>query len=178
MGIVVGLVMAVESIPLGILVSALLDSSLRRRARFALRLAMFTVIQTAPAVVLIAGAALRVLGEQAMDELLFVCVFSVFVSPVLMSILLFHGPDRRGPFGENDDEDHGPGPGRDGPLAPRPIGGLPLPDADPSPVRARGPLPLSRYRWPRRLTREPDRRPSRLLSSGLLRRWRWATSGG
>jgi hypothetical protein len=63
MGIVVGLVLAVESIPLGILVSALLDSSLRRRARFALRLATFTVIQTAPAVVLIAAAALRVLGE-------------------------------------------------------------------------------------------------------------------
>jgi hypothetical protein len=67
----------------------LLDSSLRRRARFALRLATFTVIQTAPPAVLIAGAALRVLGEQAVGELLFVCVFSVFVSPVLMPILLF-----------------------------------------------------------------------------------------
>jgi hypothetical protein len=176
MGIVVGLVLAVESIPLGILVSALLDSSLRRRARFALRLALFTVIQTAPAVVLIAGAALRVLGEQAVGELLAVCVLSVFVSPALMPILLFVGPDRRGPSGENDDE--GPGPGRDGPLAPRPIGGLPLPDADPSPVRARGPLPLSRVRWPRRPTREPDHRPSRLRSSALLRRWLWGTSGG
>ena len=177
MGLVVGLVLAVESIPLGILVSALLDSSLRRRARFALRLAMFTVIQTAPPVVLIAGAALRVLGEQAMDELVFVCVFSVFVSPVVMPILLFHGPDLSGPFGENDDEDHGPGPGRDGPLAPRPIGGLPLPDADPSPVRARGPLPLGRSRWPRRPTREPDRRPSRILPSALLRPWLWGTGG-
>jgi hypothetical protein len=171
MGIVVGLVLAVESIPLGILVSALLDSSLRRRARFALRLATFTVIQTAPAVVLIAGAALRVRSEQAAGELLTVCVFWVFLSPALMPILLFHWPDRRGPSGENDDEDHGPGPSRDGPLAPRPIGGLPLPDADPSPVRARGPLPPRRFRWPRRPTREPGRRPSRLLSSALLRRW-------
>jgi hypothetical protein len=175
---VVGLVLAVESIPLGILVSALLDSSLRRRARFVLRLAMFTVIQTAPAVVLIAGAALRVLGEQAVGELLAVCVLSVFVSPALMPILLFLGPDPRGPSGENDDEGHGPGPGRDGPLAPQPIGGLPLPDADPSPVRARGALPLSRFRWPRRPTREPDRRPSRLLSSALLRCWLWGSSGG
>ncbi|MGZ4177923.1 MAG: hypothetical protein ACXVUX_17050, partial [Solirubrobacteraceae bacterium] len=63
MGIVVWLVVAVESIPLGILLSALLDSSLRRRARFALRLATFTVIQTAPPVVLMTGAELRVLGE-------------------------------------------------------------------------------------------------------------------
>ena len=179
MAVVVGLVLAVESIPLGILVSALLDSSLRRRAPFALRLATFTVIQTAPSVMLIAGAAFRVLGEQAVGEsLLFVCVFSVLVSPVLMPILLFAGPDRGGPFGENDDEDHGPGPGRDRPLAPRPIGGLPLPDVYPSPVRARGPLPPSRFRWPRRPTREPDRRPSRLLSSALLRRWLWGTSGG
>ncbi|MGZ4350884.1 MAG: hypothetical protein ACXVRX_10215 [Solirubrobacteraceae bacterium] len=138
MGIVVWLVVAVESIPLGILLSALLDSSLRRRARFALRLATFTVIQTAPPVVLMTGAELRVLGEQAVGELLLVCVFSVFVAPVLMPILLFEGLDRRGPFGETDDEDDGPGPGRDGPVAPRPVGGLPLPDADPSPVRARG----------------------------------------
>jgi F0F1-type ATP synthase membrane subunit c/vacuolar-type H+-ATPase subunit K len=176
MGIVVGLVLAVESIPLGILVGALLDSSLRRRARFALRLAMFAMIQTAPAVVLIVGLAFRVLGEQAVGELLAVCVLSVFVSPVLMPVLLFPWPDRRGSSGENDDEGHGPGPGGDGPLAPRPTGGVPLPDAEPSPVRARGPLPLAPFRWPRRPAREPDRTPSRLLSA-LRCRWLWGTSG-
>ncbi len=177
-GVLFGLVLVVESIPLAILVSASLDSSLRRRPRFALRLGMFTMIQTAPAVGLIAGAALRVLSEQAVGELLTVCVLSVFVSPVLMLILLFHGPDRSGPSGENDDEDHRPGPGEDGPLAPGPIGGLPLPDADPSPIRARGPLPPRRLRSPRRATREPDRRPTRRLSSARPRRRRWDTSSG
>ncbi len=180
MGIAVGLVVAVESIPLGILVSALLDSSLRRRERFGLRLATFMVIQTAPAVAFIAGAALRVRSEEAAGELLTVCVFWVFLSPALMPILLFRWPDWRGPSGENDDEDHGPGPGpgRDGPLLPGPVGGLPLPDAEPSPVRARGPLPPRRFRRPRRPAREPDRRPARLLSSALLRRWLWGATGG
>ncbi len=177
-GIVVVLVLVVESIPLGILASALLDSSLRRRARFVLRLGVFMVIQATPAVVLIAGAALRVLSEDAVGELLTVCVFSIFLSPALMPVLLFEWPDREGPSTDNDDDDHGPGPGRDGPLAPRPFGGLPLPDAEPSPLRARGPLPQGRFRWPRRPAREPDRRPSRVLSSALLRRWMWSSSGG
>jgi hypothetical protein len=169
-GIVLVSVLAMEAIPLGILVSALLDSSLRHRARFALRLAGFTVIQAAPAGVLVAGMALRVLSEQAVGELLAVCVLSVFVSPALMPILLFHGPDQSGPSGKNDDEDHGPGPGRNGPLPPRPIGRLPLPDAEPSSARTRGPLPLAPFRWPRRPAHEPDRTPSRLLSA-LRCRW-------
>ena len=69
------------------------------------------------------------------------------------------------PHRDTDDEDEGGGGGGNdrltGPPKTSPSGGLPLPDAEPAPIRLRGPGRLSDLR-PRRVRREPAHpQPSR-----------------
>ncbi len=80
---------------------------------------------------------------------------------------MFLHSDTVKPWEPEDDDESGGGGGNDRlqqpPKPPRP-GGIPLPEADQSPQRFRGPGRLAdRYEWPvRRPEREPQRSPERV----------------
>jgi len=164
MGGLVLWVVSLQTIPLGILISAAWDRSPRRRPRFWLRFAGFALCVTLPHVILISGSALGLVGEAAAGAMLWGGFLWGFGLVALAPLLLFRGP---GPScGPSHDGPDGPDPRQDPPSPVRPIGGVPLPDAEQSSMRTRGPHPR-RSADQRRSAREPKRTPARL--SPLLR---------
>lgn len=166
MGKLVVMVLSLETIPLGILLSATCDGSLRRRSRFWMRFAGFVVALTLPAVVLIAGSAVRLGSEQAAGTLLWGGFLWGLVLVALAPLLLFDGLGFSA--GPADDDAGGPGPGDDRPSPPGPIGGVPLPDAEQSSLRRRGAHPAGAPTRGRP-AREPKRMPSRVTPRCLSR---------
>lgn len=85
-----------------------------------------------------------------------------------MLLVMFLRSDTIKPWSPPDDDEGGGGPPLipDRPVSPSP-GGIPLPDAQPSPMRLREPGRLAdhHHRPQRRPSREPDRTPARLSSS-------------
>ncbi len=149
-------VLWVEAIPLGALVSALFDRSLRRRSRFWQRFAGIVIAVVLPELAAVAAP----VGEQTVVLLIWGGLAWGILLLVPAWFVLF---DRRGldPGSANGDDD-GPGP-ENGPPTPRPpIGGIPLPDAEPSSARVRDHRPPRRTPPPRRPVREPERPPARL----------------
>jgi hypothetical protein len=147
----------VALIPLGALTSAAFDSSLRHRSRFRLRFAGFAVGVTLPEVLVLLGATVGMVGEQMVIPLL-VGLFWDLAVLALAPLLLFYGPGFD-PGPSDDDDGSGPGDGRPSPTPP--IGGLPLPDAQQSAMRLRGPRRWRRTARSRRRNREPAHRPVR-----------------
>lgn len=151
---------AVAGIPLGVLVSAVRDRSLRRRDRFWLRLTAFVVCVCLPDLLFLGGSAIGLVGGDAVMPLLAGLLWGLLLLALAPSVL-FQGPGFD-PGTPPDDDGGGPGHGDDRPRTPTlPIGGLPLPDAEQSSVRLRGPRP-GRRPLERRPAREPTRTPSRL----------------
>jgi hypothetical protein len=154
------IVLSLEAIPIGALVSATFDRSLRRRSRFRLRLAGVVIAMLLPALVTIAAP----LSDQAATTLFLLGLGWGLLLFALSSFFLFQGRDFES--GPADDDDggggDGPGPEDDRPTPPAPIGGIPLPDAQQSATRLRDhPLPRPAVR-PRRPVRDRERRvPSR-----------------
>lgn len=158
MGLVVPAVL-VALIPIGALTSAAFDSSLRHRSRFGLRLAGFLLGAALPELLVIAGAAVGLVADDPAMPLLIGLMWGLTML-VLAPVLLFEGPGQ-GRGGSSDNGGDGPGPDDDRPSPKPPTGGLPLPDAEQSDVRLRGPGRLKRGWGPRRRTREPGRPPAR-----------------
>jgi hypothetical protein len=153
MGVVI--VLSLAAIPLGVLVSAVRDRSLRRRSRFWLRVAALVVCISLPWMIATVGS----VGEQAFGALLWAGLLWGVLLVGLAPVLLFRGP---GPDPGPSDDD-GPGPDDDRQPPHRPIGGIPLPDATPPATRVRGPHRLRRAANRHRPAREPEReRPSRV----------------
>jgi hypothetical protein len=174
---VVVMVFSVEAIPIGALIGAVFACPLSRRSNFWLRLTAVVITMLLPALV----ASLAPLPEQTAGMLLLLG----FVWGILLlapsRFVLFQG---RG-FGPGaDDEDGrgpGPGPGDGGPTPTAPVGGIPLPDAEPSSKRVRDhppPRPSPRRRRPALPRERPPSRPRPLRQSGHLRRDAWTDRGG
>lgn len=148
-------VLSLAFIPLGIVISAMRDSTLRRRSRFWLRLAGLVICMALPWMV---GLVVAV-GEQAAGALLWIGTVWMLLLVAFVPLLLFRrGGSEPGP---QDEGGGGPGPEHDGPPPHRPIGGIPLPTERRS-SRVRGPHAPRRGVRPGRATRERERRPSRL----------------
>lgn len=147
---------SLAAIPLGVLIGALRDPTLCRRSRFWLRFAgLVTCIGLPWLVDLSAG-----FGEDVAWVLLLAGLGWALLLVALAPLLLFRRPDSDP--GSSDDADGGPGPGDGGRSPQRPIGGIPLPDAEQSASRVRGPHTARRIARRRRAGRERERRPSRL----------------
>jgi hypothetical protein len=144
-------VVFIEAIPIGALISAALDRSLRRRSDFWLRVAAVALAMLLPALV----AVFAPVGENAAVTLFWAGFGWGLLLSALSRFVLFYGCDY-GPGSAEDDGD-GPGPEDDRPTPPAPIGGIPLPDARPSAARLRDHLPAPAGR-PRRPVRERERR--------------------
>jgi hypothetical protein len=161
------LALSLEAIPIGALISAAFDRSLRRRSGFWHRVTGVVMAMSLPALV----ALVAPVGERAAVTLLWAGLGWGLLLCALSWFVLFQG------FGpgpsQGDDDDDGPGP-EDGRPTPRsPLGGIPLPDATPSAIRLRDghhPRPSSR---PRRRVRERERRTPRVRPLRL-----WAQAPG
>jgi hypothetical protein len=153
--------LAVALIPVGALVGAARDRSLRRRPRFERRFGVFLVLVTLPEVVVVIAATAGFVGDQVETLLLLSLFWGIALLP-LASVLLFHGPGSDpGPSEDGGDD---PDSGDDRPSPPLPLGGLPLPDAEQSSTRLRGPRPRRGFSVRRRPApqRQPRRTPARL----------------
>lgn len=161
--------LAVALIPVGALVSAARDRSLRRRPRFERRFVVFLFLVTLPEVAVVIGAAAGFVRDQVETLLLLSLFWGIALLP-LASVLLFHGPGSDP--GPSEDGGDGPDSGDDRPSPPLPLGGLPLPDAEQSSTRLRGPRPKRGFRVRRRPApqRQPRRTPVRM--SWLRELWR------
>jgi hypothetical protein len=159
---VVVVVLVVETIPIGVLVSAAFDRSLRRRSRFWQRFAGIVIAIVLPELV----AVVAPVSEQAFVALFWAGLGWGILLLVPSSFVLFHGwgidP------GSADDDGEGPGPEDGRPTPSPPIGGIPLPDAERSSARIRDHRPPRRAPRPRRPVRERERSPSLLWP---LRLW-------
>jgi hypothetical protein len=159
-------VLSVEAVPFGVLIGAVLACPLCRRSRFWVRFAGVGIAILLPDLV----AILAPLREQAAGMLL-VLGFGWGILLIAPSrYVLFHGEGRD--LGPGNEDDEGPGPGDDRPTPPAPIGGVPLPDAEPSLTRVRDHRPPQRAPRPRRPVRERERLPSRLWPLRLWASWR------
>lgn len=156
MGLVV---LSVALIPLGVLFSAARDRSLRRRARFGLRLAGFMVSVSLPEVVIAVGSTVGLIHYHSVAPVLLSLFWGLIVL-VLAPIFLFYGHDADP--GHNDEGEDGPEPGEDPPSPTPPIGDLPLPNAEQSRLRLRGPRPALGRARPRRREHAPTRTPTRV----------------
>jgi hypothetical protein len=152
-------VMSVALIPLGVLFSAARDRSLRRRSRFRLRLAAFMVSVSLPEVVVAIGTTIGMIRSEPVAPLLLGLFWGLLVI-VLAPIFLFYGHDVDP--GQSDEGEDGPEGGEDPPSPTAPIGGLPLPNAEQSRLRLRGPRPALGSSWTRRRHHQPARRPTRV----------------
>jgi hypothetical protein len=150
MGVLV--VLSLAAIPLGILVSFVRDRSLRRRSRFRSRSAGLAICMIVPWMVEVPSA----VSEQGSLTPVFLGLGWGLLLAALAPRLLFLGTAVDP--GSSDDSGPGPGPESD-PQPPRPIGGIPLPDADQLAKRVRGPHTPRHVAQPRRPAREPERRP-------------------
>lgn len=155
MGVVI--VLSLAAIPLGALIGSLRDPTLRRRSRFWLRLSGLVTCMVLPWIVALVGTD----GEQGAVTLLLIGLGWALLLVALAPLLLFRGPGSDS--GPSDDSGGGPGPKDNRQPPNRPIGGIPLPDAEPPASRARGPHPARRPVRSRRAGRGRERRPSRLF---------------
>ncbi len=161
MGAFIMAVLELETIPVGILICVARIDSLRRRSRFWMRFAGLVICVTLPDLVGIIGSQVGLGGgEKAAGVVLWGGFLWGLPVVALARLLLFQGP---GPTpGPSDDGSDGPGPRDDRPSPPRPIGGVPLPDAEQSSIRDRGPHPRRRAPNRSRPAREPKRTPPRV----------------
>jgi hypothetical protein len=168
-GMKVVLVLSAEAILIGALIGVVLGCPLCRRSRFWLRFAGVVIAIVLPALLSLV-AILATLGEQTAGMLFWLGLAWGILLLAPSRFVLFHG---RGLGSGPDDEDgEGPGPGDGSPTPPGPIGGIPLPDAEPSLTRVRDHRPTRRAPRPRRPTRQRERVPSRLWPSRLWPSWR------
>lgn len=157
--------LSIEAIPIGVLVSAAFDRSLHRRSRFWLRFAGIGIVVVLPEL----AAVVAPVGEQTVGVLIWVGLAWGILLLVPSWFVLFRGWGFD-PGSADDDHEGPPGPEDRRPTPPSPIGGIPLPDAEPSSARVRD------HRLPRRAThrrrpvRERERPPLRLWP---LRLWPW-----
>jgi hypothetical protein len=160
------LVLSVEAFLIGGLIGVVLGCPLCRRSRFWLRFAGVVIAIVLPALV----AILAPLGEQPAGMLFWLGIVWGILPIAGSRFVLFHGwgfdP------GPGDDDGEGPGPGDGRPTPPAPIGGIPLPDAEPSLTRVRDHRPPEHAPRPRRPTRPRERLPSRLWPLRLWPSWR------
>ncbi len=165
MGVVI--VLSLAAIPASVLIGAARDPTMHRRPRFWLRFAGLVTIMVLPWIVELVVP----VGEQAAITLLLAGLVWALVLVALAPLLLFRasGSDP----GPSEDGGGGPGP-EDDPRPPdRPIGGIPLPDAQQPASRVRGPHRLRPDMHPRRIVREREHRrsaPSAKRSVSRLRR--------
>jgi hypothetical protein len=160
MGLVVLMALSLETIPLGILLSAAWDHrSWRRRSRFWLRLAAIVIFVMLPELILIAGSGARVFDDQTVTVLLWAGLVWGGATATVTPLLLFHRP---GPSPGSDDGPDGPDPDDEPPSPRRPDGGIPLPDARQPAIRTRGDHRGRRATHPRRPVHPPRRAPSRV----------------
>jgi hypothetical protein len=151
MGVVI--VLSLAAIPLSVLVSSLRDRSLRRRSRFRLRLAGFGIAMAVPWMIELPSA----ISEQGSLAPILLALGWGLLLVALAPALLFRGVALDP--GSSDDSGAGPD---DHPRPPdRPIGGIPVPDAEQSAERVRGPHTRPPATRPRRPAREPERSPLR-----------------
>lgn len=148
------IVLSLAAIPLSVLVSSVRDRSLRRRSRFRLRLVGFVIAMAVPWMVELPSA----ISERGSLTPVWIGLGWGLLLVSLAPVLLFHGTAPEP--GSSDDSGTGP----DDDLQPpdRPIGGIPLPDAEQAAKRVRGPHPRRSATRPRRPAPEPERRPLRL----------------
>jgi hypothetical protein len=158
MGPLLLVVLSLEAIPIGILLSATWDRSLRRRPRFWVRFGALAACAAFPELTLIADYPAGLIGEHASVAVLWGGLAWGLAAVALAPKLLFNGPSRNP--GAIDDEGDGPDPGQDPP--PPPIGVAPLPDAEQVPVRTRGPHRPRRAPNRRRPAPEPGRAAPRV----------------
>jgi hypothetical protein len=153
---VVLVVLSFESLPFAVLISVVAGCPLCRRSRFWLRLAALVLVMLLPDLTAIFVRP----GEQTAPALVWLGFVWGLMLVAVARFLLFRweGPDP-GPGG---DEGEGPDSGDGRPTPPAPIGGIPLPDAEPSSTRLRDHRQLPRVPRPRRPTRRRERVPSRL----------------
>jgi len=145
-------VLSVEAIPIGALISSAFDSSLLRRSGFWLRVAAVAIAMLPPALTTIVAP----VGEDAALMLILAGLGWGLLLVALSRFVLFYGPGF-GPGPAGDDGD-GPGPEDDRPTPPTPVGGIPLLDARPSAIRRRDDHHRRPSIRPRRPVREPKRR--------------------
>ncbi|SRR5579884_3028025 len=154
MGVLV--VLSLAAIPVGVLVSTVRDPTMHRRPRFVPRLAGLVGCMVLPWVVTLIAP----VGDQAVVTLLLLGLAWALLLVVLAPRLLFGGPGSD--HGPSDGGGPGPRPGDDRPPPRPPGGGIPLPDAEQSAARVRGPHKPGRAVRFRRGAREHERRPSRV----------------
>jgi hypothetical protein len=160
MRLLVVVVLLLETMPLGILAGTVRDDSRRRRPRFWARSAGLAICVPLPELVLIAGLAVGLIGEQALAGLLWGGFAWGLGLAAVSPLVLFRGPTSAP--GGSDAGENGPDPPDDRPPAPRPIGGIPLPDAEQSSIRIRGPHSRPGIAHRPKPAHEPRRRPSRV----------------
>jgi len=149
-------VLSLAAIPLGVLISALRDPTMRRRSRFWLRFALLVTCIVMPWLVSLVGT----FGDEVGFLLVCLGLGWALLLVALAPLLLFRGPGFEP--GSSDDNGGGPGPEDDDRPPHRPIGGIPLPDADQPASRVRGPHRPRPPSHRRRPARERERRPSRV----------------
>ncbi len=160
------MVLSVEAILIGVLIGYVFACPQCRRSRFWLRFAGLVTAVVLPGLV----AILAPVGEQA-------------AGPLFWLGLLWGGSADRGVEvcalprmgsdpGPDDEDGEGPGPGGSRPTPPAPVGGIPLPDAEPSLTRVRDHRSPRRAPRRRRPTRQRERLPSRLWPLRLWPSWR------
>jgi hypothetical protein len=154
MGVVI--VLSLVAIPAGVLISTICDPTMHRRSRFWLRFAGLVACIVLPWTVALAETA----GEQGTVTLLLMGFAWALLLVALAPRLLFRGPDSDP--GSSDDSGGGSGPADDRRPPDRPIGGIPLPDAEPPRSRVRGAHTPRRPVHRRRADRGRERRPTRL----------------
>lgn len=148
-------VLSVEAIPIGALFGVVFTCPLSRRSRFWLRFAAVLSAILLPSLV----ASLAPMHEQTAGIVLALAFVWGILLLASSRFVLFHGGGSDpGPDGEDGE---GPDSGDDRPTPPAPIGGIPLPDTEPSLRRVRDHRPPRRASRPRRPTRPRERIPSR-----------------
>jgi hypothetical protein len=161
------LVASLEAILVGVLIGGVMGCSLARRSRFWLRLAALATAIVLPGLIAIVAP----LGERGRGMIFWLGLLWGLLCVAGSRFVLFHGSGLDPGGDESDGE--GPGPGDDRrPTPPAPIGGVPLPDAEPSSTRLRNHRPTQRpSRERRRPVPERERAPSRLWPLRLWPFW-------
>jgi len=152
MGVVVA---SLAAIPLGVLIGSLRDPTFGRRPRFWLRFAGLVICMVLPWIVVLFAR----FDENVAYLLLLLGLAWALLLLALAPLVLFCRPGSDS--GPSDDSGGGPGPGGGRRPPDRPIGGIPLPDADQPASLERGPHRSRRAPRPRRRAREREPRPSR-----------------
>jgi hypothetical protein len=133
-----------------------------RKPHFWLRVLILPCAPMLIAAMLIVSGELHLLPDRVAQTFLLSVVFLTIPGLMLVPALLYRRP---GPSPGPSEDEGGGGPGPEQPPArpTPPIGGIPipLPDAEQSRTRLRGPRGPQRWRRPRRPAREPQRLPAR-----------------